>query len=285
MAIILRPFTPEDVPVAGRILHQAFTAIAAQHNFPSDFPDPDFATSRMSRLCTAAASYGVAAELDGVLAGSNFVHEQSPIVGIGPISVDPAVQNRGVGAALMQNLIDRSLARSVAGIRLLQAGYHTRSLCLYSKLGFVVREPIANMQGPPLRREIAGYPIRAATSGDFDACNRLCRDVHGHDRAGELRDAIAAGTAQVVERGGAITAYTTQIAFYAHAVARSNDDLKALIAAAPVFAGPGFMLPSRNTELFQWCLAQGLRMVQPMTLMTIGLYNEPQGAYLPSILF
>jgi hypothetical protein len=33
------------------------------------------------------------------------------------------------------------------------------------------------------------------------------------------------------------------------------------------------------------CLDRGLPMVQPMTLMTIGLYNEPQGAYLPSILF
>jgi hypothetical protein len=26
-----------------------------------------------------------------------------------------------------------------------------------------------------------------------------------------------------------------------------------------------------------------LRLVQQMTLMTIGLYNEPSGAYLPSI--
>jgi len=26
-------------------------------------------------------------------------------------------------------------------------------------------------------------------------------------------------------------------------------------------------------------------MVEPMTLMTVGLYNEPSGAYLPSILY
>jgi len=29
----------------------------------------------------------------------------------------------------------------------------------------------------------------------------------------------------------------------------------------------------------------GLRVVQPMTLMTSGLYNEPAGVYLPSVLF
>jgi hypothetical protein len=44
-------------------------------------------------------------------------------------------------------------------------------------------------------------------------------------------------------------------------------------------------VPTRNAALFRWCLESGLRVVQPMTLMTIGLYNEPAGAYLPSILY
>ena len=37
--------------------------------------------------------------------------------------------------------------------------------------------------------------------------------------------------------------------------------------------------------LSRWCLEKGLRVTQVMTLMTVGLYNEPAGAYLPSILF
>jgi hypothetical protein len=60
---------------------------------------------------------------------------------------------------------------------------------------------------------------------------------------------------------------------------------KALIASAEAFAGPGILVPTRNSQLFRWCLVNGLRVVQPMTLMTSGLYNEPTGAYLPSILF
>ena len=65
----------------------------------------------------------------------------------------------------------------------------------------------------------------------------------------------------------------------------SNAELKALIGAASAFVGPGFLLPTRNGELFRWCLAHGLRVVQPMTLMSLGLYHEPQGAFLPSILY
>jgi hypothetical protein len=55
--------------------------------------------------------------------------------------------------------------------------------------------------------------------------------------------------------------------------------------AADAFAGPGILVPTTNSELFQWCLERGLRVVQLMTLMTIGLYTAPQGAYMPSILF
>ncbi len=41
-------------------------------------------------------------------------------------------------------------------------------------------------------------------------------------------------------------------------------------------------MPLRNGALFQWCLGHGLRVVQVLTLMTTGLYNEPAGG-LPAI--
>jgi hypothetical protein len=148
-----------------------------------------------------------------------------------------------------------------------------------------VREPLANLQGAPLRRETAGRPVRAAAPRDLDACDALCLAVHGHDRAAELAGAITAGTATVVEHDGRITGYATMIGFFGHAVGETNADLAALIAAAPEFPGPGFLLPMRNAELFRWCLGEGLRVVQPLTLMTRGFYQEPRGAYLPSILF
>jgi hypothetical protein len=62
-------------------------------------------------------------------------------------------------------------------------------------------------------------------------------------------------------------------------------DLKALIGAAPGFPGPGFLLPTRNSEMLRWCLERGLRIVQQMTLMSLGLYNEAQGAFMPSVIY
>jgi hypothetical protein len=65
----------------------------------------------------------------------------------------------------------------------------------------------------------------------------------------------------------------------------TNEDIKALIGSVSEIGGGGFLLPTRNNELFRWCLQNGLRLVHQMTLMTIGLYNQPTGAYLPSVLY
>jgi predicted N-acetyltransferase YhbS len=285
MKPLLRKAQKEDAARCGRICYEAFKTIAEQHYFPPDFPSSEDAVGLLSMLLSNPGIYGVIAEQNGEVAGSNFLDERNPISGVGPITVDPRLQNAGIGRELMAAVMRRSDERGFAGIRLVQSGYHTRSLSLYLKLGFEVREHLACLQGNPINQSIPGYNVRPAAESDLEACNRLCAHVHGHNRAGELRDAIAQGTARVVERAGRVTAYATTIAFFGHAVAETNDDLKALIAAAQAFEGPGFLAPSRNGELMRWCLGKGLRVVQPMTLMTMGLYNEPAGAWLPSILY
>jgi hypothetical protein len=225
------------------------------------------------------------AEQDGRIIGSNFLDERNPIAGVGPITVDPTIQNKSVGRRLMDDVHQRAAQKKFAGVRLVQAAFHSRSLSLYAKLGYDVREPLACVQGAPLNLKRAGYAVRPATEADLDACNRLCRQIHGHDRGGELLDMIRQSHATVVEHNGRITGYATIIGFFGHAVGESNHELEALIGAAPAFAEPGFLLPTRNTELFRWCLANGLRVTQPMTLMSLGLYNEPAGAFLPSIAY
>jgi GNAT superfamily N-acetyltransferase len=110
LPIALRPIEPADVTEAGRICHDAFKAIAGQHNFPPDFREPEVAIDLLSRLTANLGFYGVVAERDGRVVGSNFVDERSPIIGLGPITVDPAAQNQGVGAALMQHMVGRAAA-------------------------------------------------------------------------------------------------------------------------------------------------------------------------------
>jgi len=88
-----------------------------------------------------------------------------------------------------------------------------------------------------------------ATERDVESCNRLCRNVHGHDRNHELLDAIKQKTASVVDHDGRISGYATMIGFFGHAVGETNEDITALIGAATSIAGPGLLMPCRNAEL------------------------------------
>jgi predicted N-acetyltransferase YhbS len=285
MSVILRPGRPEDGAACGVICFEAFKAINDEHNFPWDFPSAEAATGLLTMLLSHPGFFSVVVEKDGNIAGSNFLDERGPIAGIGPITVDPSAQNGTIGRRLMGAVLDRAIERRAAGVRLLQSAFHNRSLCLYTKLGFETRETVSKMHGSPLGITLPGYKVRPATEADLPVCNALCLRIHGHDRGGELQDAVSGGTARVVEHLGEIIAYATDIAFFGHAVADTNQGLKALIGAAASFPGGGFLLPTRNGELFRWCLQNHLRLVHQMTLMTIGLYNEPAGAYLPSVLY
>jgi predicted N-acetyltransferase YhbS len=285
MTLNLRRGEDRDAPAAGEICYRAFKVLAEGHNFPPDFPSPEAGAGAIGGLIRHPGCFDLIAEIDGKVVGSNFLDERNPISGVGPITVDPTLQNDGVGHALMQAVMERSAQRGFAGIRLVQAGYHSRSLALYLKLGFEVREPLACLQGPAIGKALPGYAVRPATADDIAACNRLCLAVHGHERGGELADAVAQGSARVVERLGRLTGYATSIGYFGHAACETNDDLKALIAAADAIQGPGLLVPTRNGALIRWCLGEGLRITQTMTLMSMGLYNQPEGAWLPTVLY
>jgi predicted N-acetyltransferase YhbS len=284
-AVRVRRATADDAPAAGRICYDAFAAIAGAHGFPPDFPNPEVAAGLLGMLFTHPGFHAVVAEADGRVVGSNCLDERGAIVGVGPITVEPSVQNGSIGRALMQAVLDRARERQAPGVRLLQAAYHNRSLSLYTKLGFDPREPMSVMQGPPLRLTLEGHTVRTATEADLAAITALCERVHGHSREGEVRDALPQGIVKVVERQGRVTGYASGFGFFGHAVGETDADLQALIGAAEHIVGPGLIIPTRNAALFRWCLMQGLRVVMPLTLMTIGLYNEPRGAYMPSILY
>ena len=285
MTLKLRPGRPDDAEPCGRICYEAFAAIARAHNFPPDFPAPEFAVGVVASQLGNPRVYSVVAELDGEIVGSNFLDERCAIVGVGPVSVAPGVQDRSVGRALMADVMRRAEEQDAPGIRLVQSAYHNRSFSLYAKLGFEPREQLACLQGGPIGVALDGYSVRPAGAGDVDACNALCRTVHGVDRGGELLDAVAHGTAVVVEHDGRVTGYATGFGMIYHAVGETNEDVKALVGSASGFLGPGVLVPTTNAALLRWCLEHGLRVVQLMTLMTIGLYNQPAGAWLPSVLY
>jgi len=283
--IRLRAGTPEDAEVCGRICYEAFKTFADHHNFPTEIPTPGFAVGIVSMMLSHSGFYAVVAEREGEVVGSNFLDGRGPIGGVGPITINPQAWDSGIGSVLMRDVVEQAATREMPGVRLNTASHHGRSVTLYSKVGFRVREPLVIMQGAQVRTEIPGTSVRPATESDLGASSRVCKIIHGHDRGAEFQDAIEQSSAFVVERGGRITGYTTGVTFFGHTVGETNDDIKALISATPEYLGPGFLLPIRNHELFMWCVENGLRIVIPMTHMSLGLYNEPQGAFLPGVLY
>ncbi len=287
----LRPGVINDAKEIGKIIFDAFSQIADKHGFPREFPTVDIGINVASSFLSNPGFYSVVAEdTEGEgnkVVGSNFLDERSDLVaGVGPITIDPKFQNKRVGRQLMSNVMERARSKNYPAIRLLQASYHNRSLALYTSLGFDVREPISTMQGNLISAVIPGRSVRVATESDLESCNAICRAIHGHDRNGELKDSIKQGIAKVVLHGEKITGYTSGLTYFNHSVGFTNDDLKVLIASeTDCYGGPGILIPTRNAELFRWCLDNDLRLVHQLTLMTIGMYNEPAGYYMPSILY
>jgi predicted N-acetyltransferase YhbS len=281
----IRPAKANDAGTCSRIFFDAFESIATRHSFPIEPGSRDFTDFQTNSMLATEGITGLVAERDGQIVGSAFADERGPIVGIGPVIVDPSVQDGGVGRALMDALLDRERERDVAGVRLVQTAYHYRSFALYAKLGFAVRELLSVFQGDVPRVGASTRSVRPASASDVDACSAVCRRVHGHDRSAELSTWIDLGSARVAEVAGRITGYATGFGYGWHAVGESNEDIIALLASADAFQGLGFLVPSRNVGLMEWCLNSGLHIVQQSTLMTIGLYNEPQGAWLPSIAY
>jgi GNAT superfamily N-acetyltransferase len=287
--VTLRPIEPADRDEAARIVYEAFAGIHDRHGFARDFPTLEAALQLTTGFVAHPSIWGVVAEIDGRIVGSNFLDERGPIRGVGPITVDPVAQGRGVGRRLMEAVIDRGA--DAAGVRLLQDAFNTQSLALYASLGFDVAEPVALMGGRPLTAGIAGVEVRGLHEADLAECERLHRRVHGFERSTELRDALAApGLSPVIAiRDGRIVAYATTLTFFpaAHAVGETEADMFALLAGAlaGAEAPASFLLPTRQAELFRACLAAGLRVVKPMTYMTLGEYREPSGAWIPTVLY
>lgn len=289
ISVALRPVEPADADECARIVYEAFGGIHDHHRFERDFPSLEAAAQLTSAFIAHPSIWGVVAEGHGRILGSNFLDERGPVRGLGPITVASGAQGRGVGRRLMEEALERGAG--AAGIRLLQDSFNVGSLSLYASLGFDVKEPAVVISGRPRSGPTAGIEVRALEEADLQACEDLCLRVHGFERTNELRDAIQVPLLSpfVAIRDGRITAYATTLTFFpaAYAVAETEADLRALIlgALAASEASASFLLPTRQAGLFRWCLDEGLRVVKPMTYMAIGDYREPDGCWIPSVLY
>jgi predicted N-acetyltransferase YhbS len=228
-----------------------------------------------------------AAEVGGRVVGSVCLNlfPGTPVAAVGPLTIEPAAQG-GPGRALVDAAVAEALRRGIDDVRLVQSPGHLRSFGLYTRAGFALREPLVLVGAKPPGAAPSGGPrVRAATGDDIEACVALAARLVGFGRRHEVAAAVREGIATVAERDGRTVGYAAGVDFRGHVVAERDEDVLALILAAPAIRGPGFFVPARAHRVLDALFAAGLRAVWQAALMTRGGYVEPRGRALPSIAF
>jgi predicted N-acetyltransferase YhbS len=287
MSLVIRSIEQNDAESCGKIGYQAHKNISSAHGYPCEQPSEEFGIDLIRMLLGNPNSWGVLAEREGKILGSIFLHEfpPSPVAVIGPLTVHPTTEGSGIGRKLMDAALIQAHKRNHDQIRLVQSPSHIRSFVLYTKCGFTLREPLFLMQGQPLKDDTNRSARLVLDDNDISLCNELCKSAYGFSRGMELRQAVDQGVAFMIEQDGAVTGYAAGIGILCHAVAKSNEDLKALIGHASTILGPGFFVPGRNHQIINWLLEDGFQIGWPANLMTIGPYQEPLTPFLPSLAY
>jgi GNAT superfamily N-acetyltransferase len=280
----LVPAEVSQVPELGRICYEAFKDIADRHGFPPDFPSVQAARHAIGMLVDREDFYGVAAIVNGELAGSNFLSLTDAVAGVGPLTVDCAFQGRDLGRALMQDVLDYAHRNTIERVRLLQDAFNTTSISIYASLGFEVKHPVALMHLCAAVK--ADVTVRPVHEDDVAAVDLLCRRNYKTSRKNELAAAVRHGFSPVLrERAGKITGYLIP-GIFGHGVAETIEDAIALATQAARLIPHEravSLCPLDDGPLFQAFLKAGCRTIKMLNLMARGPYEAPASIWMPSI--
>lgn len=148
---------------------------------------------------------GFAAEVDGRLVATAMWWPYGEThASVGMIIVDPGMQGRGLGRALMGKLLHEASERTVF-LNATQEG-----LPLYAQLGFVARGQVFQHQSVlPAQAFSDATPasVRLMQAADVQRVRRLDLAATGMERTALLGALFAAGTTMVAERRTGVSAY------------------------------------------------------------------------------
>ncbi|MCC6678316.1 MAG: GNAT family N-acetyltransferase [Phycisphaerales bacterium] len=282
----VRLFTPGPghAPALAKICFEAFGTLQDRHRVERDFASLQMAEQVMGMLVSRPDFFGVAAELDGQIVGSNFLQLSDAVAGVGPITVSPGTQARGIGRLLMEAVLNEARRRGVHRVRLQQEAINTASLSLYTRLGFIWREACVLMR--PGASAVHDPAARAARAEDLPAIAALGDRVQGASRRSEVAGAISAGMpASILEREGRTVAYHLP-GFFGHGFAETQGDLLRLIGQSMRGVPDVFdkiIVPLSQFDLHAGLLERGGRSVKLFNYMTVGPFHRPEGGWVPSI--
>ena len=284
MTLEIRPATQSDAEKLGDICYRAFDDISRRHGFETDFESPAIAQMIIAGLVHEEHCHSVTALEDGALSGSNFIVTPDEIGGIGPISIDPERQGKGFGRALMEDVLRYARENGIERVRLMQDAFNMGSLSLYASLGFDTKVGAALLV--PTGVDVP--EVRPATPDDMDAVERLSGEIYGVSRRREV-ESMANGPFRpfVYEKSGRVIAYFIP-GMVGHGVGETEEVLVAVVLGATKHVADPFaraFCPLTEGALFRRFLAAGCKVRKVMNLMTLGPYEEPQGPWMPSVLF
>src|SRR3954453_23828435 len=189
MSVTIRPIEQSDVEACGKIGYLAHKTISSAHGYPSEQPSEEFGIDLVKRLLSIPTSWGFLAEekQGNNILGSIFIHKfsPSPVAVIGPLTLHPSAEGGGIGRLLMDESLDKASEQKLERIRLVQSPSHIRSFVLYTKCGFILREPLFLMHRSDMAQHMP-FPIPKKSAlrqvkyqNDISECNELCKRTHG----------------------------------------------------------------------------------------------------------
>lgn len=265
----VQPLRPDHLPQA--------LALSQALGWPYRLEDWAFALS---------LGTGLAVELDGRLAGTAMWWPYGDdYAATGMIIVAASAQRRGIGALLMEALLEQTAGRSVV----LNSTVEGRAL--YERKGFValggtVHQHQAVLDKAPSVRTDA--VIRSIRDEDRPALLALDRTASGMERAALIDALLAIGMFRLIERDGVVSGYGCVRRWgrgmvIGPVIARDTQDARALIAdLASAHVGAFVRIDVTSaSDLSPWLASIGLPDVGPVVGMALGAPPSPgQGAAL-----
>lgn len=233
----------------------------------------------------------------GALIGSAFFHPRETHVGVGVVTVHPAAFGRGVGRALMEEIIRAADGKP---LRLVSSAMNLDSFSLYTRLGFV---PQIMLQSMTLNVPSSGFAgasarMRMATMADVTAIADFEFRLNGIRKEKDYRFFVENRSgcwrlALIESADGTIAGFLAASAFptdnlLGQGVAEDEATMLELMHGMLTqhFCGQSvaFILPSRCSTLVRQAYAWGARNRETNLLSVLGDAPPIRGITLPTFL-
>ena len=159
--VAVRPLQEDDLAEADRIMRLAFGTFLGLPDPRGFMGDADYVRTRWAAEPAAA----LAAEVDGRLVGTNFVTRWGSVGFFGPLTVDPALWDRGVARALLNETMPVFDRWGVTHAGLFTFPQSPKHLSLYQGYGFQPRFLTPVLAKPLSTAGPAGTPAGAEPTG------------------------------------------------------------------------------------------------------------------------